>query len=105
MKSPEPSKTKKAGSDPVKELAANLDSWAKTLPDTQQALLRELLGRSERQELTIGDGNYTIETSLEQAVIDALAPARVAPKPPKPLPPKGWVRGGPLWARWSSRQY
>jgi predicted nuclease with TOPRIM domain len=93
-------RTKTAGPDKVRKLAQKLDSWAKTLPETEQALLRQLLGRCERQKIKIGEDSYTIEGNVEQAVMDALAPLAKGRRPPR-----AWVQGGPLWARWSSRQY
>jgi hypothetical protein len=87
-----------ANEQQVEEFAKKLDEWANTLPEPQRALLRKLLGRAQKHTFTSGDDSYAIDTSVEQAVVDALGPATGG----KEQVDRSWIKGGPIWVRGAS---
>lgn len=78
-------------------LADKLDKWGRKLPANEKILLDMIIARAASADLKAGD-EYSM-TDTKRIVTDALTPYRMVGSR------KSWMRDGPLWARWSSRQY
>jgi hypothetical protein len=106
--------TKITPEDMVK-FVGKLEDWGQTLPDKEQVLLQILLAlahnspKNAETRLDLEDFEKLAKQALQGIVKQSLTftesqpTERVAKMPPRMK--KAWVRGGPLWCKWSSRQY
>ena len=89
----------------IKSVVEKLDQLEKGLPFEEQAALRLLMSRVDRTVLSDYGPEELMLPNIRIAAQEILS-RLVTPSDMISFSPSAsgsWVRGGPLWARWSSR--